>query len=76
MRCPLSGNDFCEGPEAKRCHAHPSDRLVLSTSTRNILGGGGFPHYAFHIIVLPAGAPNGPSLRFGIRRRAFCDAIK
>ena len=28
------------------------------------------------IISLPAGARNGPSLRFGIRRRAFCDAIK
>jgi len=40
MRCLLSGNDFCEGPEAKRCHAHP------------MLRGGGFPRYAFHIILL------------------------
>ena len=31
MRCLLSGNDFCGGPEAMRCHDHPGDRLILST---------------------------------------------
>jgi len=30
MRCLLSGNDFCGGPEAIRCHAHPVDRPILS----------------------------------------------
>jgi len=30
MRCLLSGNDFCGGPEAMRCHAHPVNRLILS----------------------------------------------
>ena len=34
MRCLLSGNDFCGGPEAMGCQAHPSARLILSTHNR------------------------------------------
>jgi len=48
MRCLLSANDFCGGPEAMRCHAHPGDWLTLFTHDRWEISRSGEKHADNH----------------------------
>ena len=52
MKCLLSGNDFCGGPEAMCCHAHPGDRLILSTHNMLALGCSGLVLIKLYLLQL------------------------